>query len=81
MAASPSNLETAGSVSARAAATVRSRAVTLQFVLLVEIGGFAEALIESMDIDVYEAISEEDCEAESELDSDEISADEDDYEQ
>ena len=33
-----------------------------------------------MDVDVYAATSEEDCEPESELDSDEISEDEDDYE-
>ena len=37
----------------------------------------SEALIQSMDIDVCE----EDCEPESELDSDEFSEDEDDYEQ
>ena len=37
-------------------------------------------LSEPMDVDVYEATSEEDCEPESELDSDEISEDEDDYE-
>ena len=39
------------------------------------------ALVQSMDIDVCEATSEEDREPESELDSDEISEDEDDYEQ
>ena len=39
----------------------------------------SEELIQSMDIDVCEATSEEDCEPESELDSDEISEDEDDY--
>ena len=33
-----------------------------------------------MDIDVCEATSEEDCEPENELDSDEISEDENDYE-
>jgi len=37
-------------------------------------------LIQSMDIDVCEATSEGVCEPESELDSDEISEDEDDYE-
>jgi hypothetical protein len=39
----------------------------------------SEELIQSMDMDVCEATSEEDCEPESELDSDEISEDEDDY--
>ena len=38
------------------------------------------ALFESMDVDVCEATREEDCEPESELDSDKISEDEDDYE-
>ena len=40
----------------------------------------SEALMHSMDIDVCEATSEGVCEPESELDSDEISEDEDDYE-